>query len=54
MMSMAKDCLTRIRKARLSRRFAAITEELKSATDDRMAALLAEAQEITSRLKKLQ
>lgn len=53
MMSMANDCLSRIRKARLSKRFAEITEEMKTAPQDRVPQLLNEAQDITNRLKKL-
>ena len=53
MMSMAGDCLNRIRKARLDKRFSEISEEMKTAPQDRVAALLAEAQDITERRKKL-
>lgn len=53
MMSMADDCLNRIRKARLDKRFAEISEEMKTAPTDRVPILLAEAQDITERRKKL-
>ena len=53
MMSMADDCLNRIRKARLDKRFAEISEEMKTAPADRVPILLAEAQDITERRKKL-
>ena len=53
MIAMANDCLVRIRKSRLEKRFDELTKETASADGERLPALLAEAKEISDKLKKL-
>ncbi len=53
MITMANDCLNRIRKTRLERRFDELSRMLDTAPADTLPALLKEAQEISDRLKKL-
>ena len=54
MIAMANDCLTRIRREKLSKRYKELMQEISAASGDRLTALLAEAQEISGKLKKLQ
>lgn len=53
MIAMANDCLRRIRKTGLEKRYEELSCEISAAPADRLPALLAEAQEISARLKKL-
>ena len=53
MIAMANDCLNRIRKTRLEKRFEELSRMLDTAPDDTLPALLKEAQEISDKLKKL-
>ena len=53
MIAMANDCLNRIRRTRLEKRYEELTRGIAGASGDRLSALLAEAQEITAKLKKL-
>ena len=53
MIAMANDCLNRIRKTRLEKRFEEISRMLDNAPADTLPALLKEAQEISDKLKKL-
>ena len=53
MITMANDCLTRIRKIRLEKRYKELSQEISSAAGDRLADLLKEAAEISDKLKKL-
>ena len=53
MITMANDCLNRIRKTRLEKRFEELSRMLDTAPDDMLPALLKEAQEISDKLKKL-
>ena len=53
MIAMANDCLTRIRKTKLARRYEELTAEISSASGERLTALLSEAQDISARLRKL-
>ena len=53
MIAMANDCLNRIRKAELEKRYKELTLEIASASADKLPALLAEAQDISGRLKRL-
>jgi DNA primase len=53
MITMANDCLNRIRKTRLEKRFEEISRMLDTAPEDTLPALLKEAQEISEKLKKL-
>ena len=53
MITMANDCLNRIRKTRLEKRFDELSRMLDTAPADTLPALLKEAQEISDRLKKL-
>ena len=53
MITMANDCLNRIRKTRLEKRFNELSQMLDTAPADTLPALLKEAQEISDRLKKL-
>ena len=53
MITMANDCLNRIRKTRLEKRFEELSRMLDTAPDDTLPALLKEAQEISDKLKKL-
>ena len=53
MIAMANDCLVRIRRSRLEKRYDELTQEITSAEGERLAALLTEAKEISDKLKKL-
>ena len=53
MISMANDCLVRIRKTSLEKRYDELTQEISSATGEQLSALLQEAREISDKLKKL-
>ena len=53
MITMANDCLNRIRKTRLEKRFEELSRMLDTASDDTLPALLKEAQVISDKLKKL-
>ena len=53
MIAMATDCLTRIRKTRLEKRYEELSQEISSASGDRLPGLLKEVQEISDKLKKL-
>lgn len=53
MISMANDCLIRIRRTKLENRYEELSQEISSATGERLAALLQEAREISDKLKKL-
>ena len=53
MITMANDCLTRIRRIRLEKRYEELSQEISSAPGDRLADLLKEAAEISDKLKKL-
>ena len=51
--TMANDCLTRIRRIRLEKRYDELSQEMSSAPGDRLAELLQEAADISDKLKKL-
>lgn len=53
MITMAKDCLTRIRRTKLEKRYNELSQEISSASGDTLTNLLREAREISDRLKKL-
>ena len=53
MIAMANDCLIRIRRTRLEKRYKELSQEISSARDERLDALLKEAREISDKLKKL-
>ena len=53
MIAMANDCLTRIRRSRLEKRYVELTKEIPSAAVQDLSALLQEAREISEKLKKL-
>ena len=53
MILMANDCLIRIRRNRLEKRYEELTAEISSATGETLSALLLEAREISDKLKKL-
>ena len=53
MILMANDCLIRIRRKRLEKRYVELTREISSATGETLSALLVEAREISDKLKKL-
>ena len=53
MISMANDCLTRIRKTKLERRYEELTQEITAASGEQLSALLQEARDISDKLKKL-
>ena len=53
MITMANDCLTRIRRIRLEKRYEELSQEMSSAPQDRLAELLQEAADISDKLKKL-
>ena len=53
MILMANDCLTRIRRIRLEKRYEELTREISSASGEALSALLLEAREISDKLKKL-
>ena len=50
---MATDCLTRIRKTRLEKRYEELSQEISTASGDRLPGLLKDIQEISDKLKKL-
>ena len=52
MIAMATDCLTRIRRTRLEKRYEEVTAEISAASGEQLSALLAEAQEIAEKLRK--
>ena len=53
MISMANDCLIRIRRTKLEKRYEELSQEIPASTGDQLSALLKEAQEISDKLKKL-
>ena len=53
MILMANDCLIRIRRNRLEKRYEELTGEISSAAGETLSALLLEAREISDKLKKL-
>ncbi len=53
MIAMANDCLTRIRRAKLEKRYNELSQEISTAPEERLPVLLAEAKEISDKLKKL-
>ena len=53
MISMANDCLVRIRRTKLESRYEELSQEISSASGERLSALLQEAREISDKLKKL-
>ena len=53
MISMANDCLVRIRRTKLENRYEELSQEISSASGERLSALLQEAREISDKLKKL-
>ncbi len=50
---MANDCLIRIRRTSLEKRYDELTQEISSASGETLSALLQEAREISDKLKKL-
>ena len=53
MITMANDCLVRIRRTRLENRYEELSQEISSASGERLPALLQEAREISDKLNKL-
>jgi hypothetical protein len=53
MIAMANDCLNRIRKTRLEKRFADLSRMLDTAPEGEIPALMNEIEEISEKLKKL-
>ena len=53
MIAMANDCLIRIRRTKLEKRYEALSQEISSASGTQLSALLQEAREISDILKKL-
>ncbi len=53
MISMANDCLIRIRRTKLENRYEELSQEISSASGEQLSALLQEAREISDKLKKL-
>ena len=53
MISMANDCLVRIRRTKLENRYEELSQEISSASGEQLSALLQEAREISDKLKKL-
>ncbi len=53
MIAMANDCLVRIQKRRLENRYDKLTQEIASADGEQLSALLAEAKEVSDKLRKL-
>jgi len=53
MIAMANDCLVRIRKNKLEKRYEELTQEISSSSEERLPALLQEAREVSDMLKKL-
>ena len=53
MISMANDCLTRINRFKLEKKYEQLTQEIASASGEQIGVLLREAREISDKLKKL-
>ncbi len=53
MITMANDCLIRIRRAKLQKRYEELTGEISASSGEQLAALLQEAREISDKLRKL-
>ena len=53
MISMANDCLIRINRTKLEKRYGELSKELSAASGEQLTALLQEASEISDKLKKL-
>ena len=53
MIAMANDCLIRIRKTKLEKRYDQLTQEISAASGEQLGALLQEARDISDKLKKL-
>ena len=53
LIAMAQDCLLRIRRAKLEKRYEVLTQEIASAPQDRLPALLSEAMEVSDKLKNM-
>ena len=53
MLAMARDCLEKIRRARLDRRYQELMEEISTAAPERLTALLQEAQDIDRKRKQI-
>ena len=53
MISMATDCLARIRRSKLEKRYEELSQEISAASGEQLSAFLREAQEISDKLKKL-
>ena len=53
MIAMANDCLVRIRKNKLEKRYEELSQEISSSSEERLPALLQEAREVSDKLKKL-
>ena len=53
MIAMANDCLVRIRRVKLEKRYEELSQEISAAEGDRLSTLLKEAREISDKLKKL-
>ena len=53
MIAMANDCLMRIHRTKLEKRYDEVSREIASASGERLGELLREAREITDKLKKM-
>ena len=53
LISMANDCLVRIRRTKLENRYEELSQEISSSSGEQLSALLLEAREISDKLKKL-
>ena len=53
LIAMAQDCLLRIRRTKLEKRYEVLTQEIASAPQDRLPALLSEAMEVSDKLKNM-
>ena len=53
MITMANDCLIRIRRTKLERQYEELSQEIASASGEQLDSLLQEAREISDKLKKL-
>lgn len=53
MIAMVNDCLTRIRRTKLEKRYEELTQEIATASGEKLSSLLQEAREISDKLKKL-
>ena len=53
MIAMADDCLSRIRRTRLEKRYNELTAEISAASGERLSALLSEAQAISDKLRTM-